>query len=207
VIQYEQVRNELRSFYGSGWDDFRSYAFRNFADFEESKRSPRTLTEIIGKEERDGEHLIKVLQHRVETFLVEAGGENNVQDVVFMSNVFWLNPDKDYLIHRAEGKEYNPDFKTGKMIESPWETQIERYTQTKDGIWYPAVVVAQDQYAFPVRMANSNQWFFQTQITKRRFTVLAFETGLKLPDSLFPTEKSFKKLLPPNDRRKLIKQH
>ena len=142
-----------------------------------------------GEEERDGERLIKVLQHRVQTFLTEGG--KSAQDV-FMSNTFWLNPDKDYFIHRAEGKYYYPNNKTGKIIEKPWETQIERYAQTKDGIWYPAVFVARDQW--------------NGQMTERRFTVLAFETGLKLPDSLFPDKKQFEKTLPPNDGRKLLRE-
>ncbi len=189
VIQYSQVENKLDTFFGSGWDAFRRYAFRNFHFME----GPRTLAEIIGEEERDGEHLIKVLQHRVEIYLTK---DKNVEDVVFMSTAFWLNPDKDYLIHRAEGKYYYPFHpRTGKTIATPWETQIERYAQTKNGIWYPAVVVARDQ-----------QSAFDTQMVESRFTVLAFETGLELPDSLFPNKKQLKKMLPPNDGRKLLQE-
>lgn len=47
----------------------------------------------------------------------------------------------------------------------------------------------------------------QSEIAQLPISVLAFETGLKLPDSLFPDKKQFKKMLPPNDRRKLIRQH
>ena len=184
VTEYDAARDSLSTHYGSGWDFFRRYALRNFTT---SKGSPRHLTEIAGEEQRDGERLIKVQQHYVERYHLNAKTET-----VFISTTFWLNPSKDYLIHRAEGA--NHDATPSGMVTHSWQTQVERYAQTPDGIWYPAVVVAHDQ-----------EWG-GTEMSEKRFSVLALETDVDFPDSLFPSERAFRASLASGDGRKPIFQ-
>lgn len=182
VVQYNQNSEpKIESRYGClPVSSFVYLLFEGLVDDVHLKPRRRTLTKVIGKEEADGETLLKVVQTTPE---VVSDGEP-----IMHTSTFWLNVGKDYLIHKVVRHDY-----------LHYTRHIEEYAQTKRGHWYPKTIV---ERAESVSSGKPGQ----ARTSETRYTVLSLETGLDLPDTLFPTEGSAETLLP-NDGREVIQMN